>query len=98
MWSFGVHNLGLSSDGFWSLTLAQFDSLARRYRDCQRRMDYRAAMVCSIIAEVYRDRKKRIKPFTPDDFMMKEESEEIDSPQMKRALKRISQMLGGKEE
>lgn len=55
-------------------------------------------MICSLIAEVNRDRKRRVKPFTPDDFMPKEETEELDNPKMKRAIKRISQMLGGKEE
>ena len=54
-------------------------------------------MVCTIIAEVFRDRKKRIRPFTPDDFMLKEEPEAIDDPKMKRAIKRMSQMLGGEE-
>ena len=93
MWSFGVHNLRLPSREFWSLTLAQFDALARRYKDEQRRLDYRSAMICSILAEINRDRKRRPRPFSPDDFMPKEEVEEGDDPKMKRALERISQML-----
>ena len=98
MWSFGVRNLRLSDREFWDLTLAQFDALARRYKDEQRRLDYRSAMVCSILAEINRDRKRRIKPFSPEDFMPKEEAEERDDPKMERALRRISQMLEGKEE
>ena len=98
MWSFGVCNLRLSDREFWNLTLAQFDALVRRYKDEQRRLDYRSAMICSILAEINRDRKRRIKPFSPEDFMPKEEAEERDDPKMKRALERISQMLEGKEE
>ena len=98
MWSFGVRNLRLSDREFWNLTLAQFDALVRRYKDEQRRLDYRSAMICSILAEINRDRKRRTKPFSPEDFMPKEEAEERDDPKMERALKRISQMLGGKEE
>ena len=77
------------------MTLAQFDALARRYKDEQRRLDYRSAMICSILAEINRDRKRRPRPFSPDDFMPKEEVEELDNPKMKRALKRINQMLSG---
>jgi len=99
MWSFGVYNLRLSDREFWNLTLAQFDALVRRYKDEQRRSDYRSAMICSILAEINRDRKRRTKPFSPEDFMPKEEeTKRIDNPKMKRALERISQMLEGKEE
>lgn len=77
--------------------MAQFDSLAERYRDEQRRLDYRSAMICAIMAEIYRDRKRRARPFSPEDFMPEEESEEMDNPKMKRALELINQMLGGEE-
>lgn len=95
MWSIGVGSLGLSSQDFWRLTLAQFNALISRYNDEQRRRDYRAAQICSVLAEIYRDRKKRVKPFSPQDFMVPEEKEEMDNPKMKRALERISQILGG---
>ena len=98
MWSFGVRNLRLSDREFWDLTLAQFDVLVRRYKGEQRRLDYRSAMICSILAEINRDRKRRIKPFSPEDFMPKEEAKERDDPKMERALRRISQMLEGKGE
>jgi len=77
--------------------MAQLGALSSRYREEQRGLDFRAAMICSVIAEVNRDRKRRPKPFTPDDFLPKEESEELDNPKMKRAMKRINQMLGGEE-
>ena len=71
--------------------------LARRYENEQRRLDYRAATICSVIAEVYRDRKHRAKPFTPDDFMPKVEPESMDDPHIERALRLMTQMLGGEE-
>ena len=45
------------------------DVAARRYEREQYRSDFRAGMVCSIIANVYRDAKRKPEPFTPEDFM-----------------------------
>ncbi|MFA5693478.1 MAG: hypothetical protein WC907_07665 [Acholeplasmataceae bacterium] len=45
------------------------DVAARRYEREQYRADFRAGMVCSLIANVYRDAKRKPKPFTPEDFM-----------------------------
>lgn len=87
----------MCDEEFWHLTLAQLGSLAQRYKNDQRRGDYRAALVCSVIAEVYRDRKHRSKPFTPDDFMPREEPEKMSNPHVKRSLELISKMLGGNE-
>jgi len=33
------------------------------------RGDYRAGMIASVLAEIHRDKKKRKRPFTVDDFM-----------------------------
>lgn len=54
---------------FWRLTLRQFSSLVSRHIIHQEREDYRAALVCSVLANVNRDEKKRRQPFTPEDFM-----------------------------
>lgn len=45
MWSFGRFNLRLSEADFGRLTLRQFNALAERYNDEQRRSDIRAASV-----------------------------------------------------
>jgi len=45
------------------------DVAARRYEREQYRADFRAGMVCSLIANVYRDAKRKPEPFTPEDFM-----------------------------
>lgn len=54
---------------FWRLTLKQFCALAGRHTARLEREDYRAALVCSVLANVNRDEKKRRQPFTPEDFM-----------------------------
>lgn len=60
-------------------------------------LNYRGAMICSIIAEVNRDRKKRKKPYTPSDFMPKKEKPEVrlTGEQMKGQLEMINAALGG---
>lgn len=40
--------------------------------------DWRAGMVASTIANVNRDPKKQIKPYDPEDFMLKRVPEEIE--------------------
>jgi len=53
-------------------------------------------MICSVIAEVNRDRKRRKKPFTPDDFMPKKKAKtQLTGEQMKAQLGFINAALGG---
>lgn len=59
-------------------------------------MDYRAALICSIIAEVNRNPKKRSKAFTPKDFMPKREAKkELTGEEMLQRAKMIALTLGG---
>lgn len=52
-------------------------------------------MICSILAEINRDRKKRKKPFTPADFMPKRrDDEKLTDEQMLNRVKMISKALG----
>lgn len=45
------------------------------------RADLRAGIVASVIAEVYRDSKKRAEPYTPGDFMpVFDGGQEVESP------------------
>lgn len=84
----------MSEGEFWSLTLAQFNSLAKRYAFEQETLDYRGALICSIIAEVNRDKKKRSRPFTPKDFMLKKKVK-LTVEQMKNQIEAINIALGG---
>jgi len=95
MWSFGRYCLKLTEKAFWSLTLAQFNALAERFISEQESLNYRAALVCSVIAEVNRDRKKRTKPFTPQDFMPKKKKAKLTGEQTMEQIKVLNTMLGG---
>ena len=59
----------LTEDEFWNLTLAQWLALCKQHELDEERLDYRAALIASIIAEVNRNHKKRREPFSPQDFM-----------------------------
>lgn len=80
------------------MTLAQFHSLAKEYAAGQEMLNYRAAMICSIIAEVNRNRKKRRKPFTPMDFMPKKKKGKMTGEQMLEQVKTMNAVLGGEGE
>ena len=71
----GVYTLHLSDSEFWHLTLAQFDALLRRYIEEQKKLDGRAALICTVLANINRNPKKRSKAFTVEDFMPKYEKE-----------------------
>lgn len=77
--------------------MAQYSALAERYKGDQKKLDYRAAMICSILAEIYRDRKKRPRAFTPDDFMPREKRGPMNAEQISHAVKDITLTLGGEE-
>ncbi|MEW5921561.1 MAG: DUF4035 domain-containing protein [Bacillota bacterium] len=49
--------------------MRQFDALVKRYLARQEREDFRAAQICSTLANIYRDPKKKAGSYTPKDFM-----------------------------
>jgi len=72
----------LSEEEFWDLTPAQFDLLEKRYIESEKakiqleeakikRSDQQTALICCVLANINRDKKKKPKPFTVDDFMPK---------------------------
>lgn len=65
--------MGLKPNEFWSLTLAEYNKMVKGYSKRRRNNLYGFAMVTAALYEVNRDRKRRPKPFTPNDFMPKEE-------------------------
>ena len=64
---------GIGPRDVWQYTPEEIyfmlDVAAKRYEREQYRADFRAGMVCSLIANVYRDAKRKPEPFTPEDFM-----------------------------
>lgn len=59
--------MGLETEEFWRLTPRQFKALVDRLEQKLQREDYRPALICSVLANI--NRGKRKKPYTPKDFM-----------------------------
>lgn len=79
--------------------MRQFDFLVKRRLLEQERGDYRASIVCAVLANIYRDEKKRRKPFTPLDFMPsgeKPRAKQQTPEQMFRMIKMLNAAYGGK--
>lgn len=54
---------------FWDLTFAEYDALRKQYEAGAIEQLHGAAMVCSVLANVNRDPKKKPEPFTALDFL-----------------------------
>jgi hypothetical protein len=58
-------------------------------------------MVCAILAEINRDRKKRNKPFAPEDFMPQKEQPKPKTKatpeQLGKQLEAMTKIMGGRE-
>lgn len=67
MWAIAVHDLGLSSEQFFSLTLPRFNALVERYELQQQREDFRAAQICTVAANIM-GKKQDGTAFQPGDF------------------------------
>ena len=60
--------------------------------------NWRVAMICCIIANAHRDRKKKPSPFKPSDFMPAKKAEkgrQMTDEEMLEVMKRTTIMLGG---
>ena len=69
--------------------------MAKQYASEQETLDYRVALICSVIAEVNRNRKKRNKPYTPGDFMPKKRRKKLTDSEMTDQIRAINIALGG---
>jgi len=100
LWAFGRYALRLTESDFWGLTLAQLNSLTRAYNADQKNKDYRAALICTILANIHRDPKKKVKPFEPEDFFpslaSKKPQKELTEEEMMTRLKLMNAAFGGK--
>ena len=76
------------------LTLREFDALAERYHQGQEWLNYRAGLICSVFANVFRDSKQ--KAYTPQDFMPKTEPKRQTTEQMLNAVTMLNAAFGGR--
>lgn len=88
LWSFGRYNLHLNDSEFWSLTAAQFSALCRRYGSDMERQDFRAAQICMLFANAYRDTKRHPQPFEITDFMLSKPQFDKEEPQSQDMLRK----------
>lgn len=95
--------MGLSEDELWGLTLREYCLLVDRWIAAEERADLRTAQIASLIANIYRDEKKKPAPYTPKDFMPDYAAKtEGPKPQqtwqrMKAIVKQNNRDLGGRE-
>ena len=95
MWASGRFDLGLTEDEFWNLTLKEFNALSARFKDAQDWQNYRAAMICAVVANTVR-RKKGDRVWQPSDFMPTKERRVMTDKQMFAQVQAINSILGGK--
>ena len=101
MWAIGRYDLKLNEEEFWGLTLKEFGLLVERYNAEIERQDFRVALVCALIANIYRDDKRHPEPFTPQDFLpdygtvVRREPMEEDEKEELDYLLELTKNLGG---
>ena len=98
MWASGRFDLGLTEDEFWNLTLKEFNALSARFKDAQDWQNYRAAMICCVVANTVRTKTKKPLPWVPSDFMPTRERKQMTDKQMFAQVQAINAILGGKVE
>ena len=82
----------LSEAEFWRLTLKEFNLLCDRHKQKQRAELFNSALICSVIANVNRQKGKS---FQPSDFMPKERKKAMSVMEMYESLKQITLANGG---
>lgn len=93
MWAIGRYDLGLTDNEFWGLTLLQFNKLCERHKEKRSADLFNSALICSVIANVNRQKGK---PFTPQDFMPKEKKRNVMKMEdMLEVLKSFTLAQGG---
>ena len=95
MWAVGRYDLGLGEDEFWALTIRELNALLERYKSEHDWLNYRAALICSVLANTARDPKRKPRPFIPDDFMPKKERKQQTAKQMLTTVKMLNAAFGG---
>jgi len=75
--------------------MREFSALAERHKTKEEWLNYRAGLICSVMANLWRDRKKKVKPFTPQDFMPGVKRERQTPEQMLATVQMLNAAFGG---
>ena len=89
----------MSDKEFWHLTLVQLNALIKQHNLSERAQDYRAALICSVLANIHRDPKKKVNPFEAQDFMPnpKKVSRKMSEQEMLTQLELMNASFGGEK-
>jgi len=83
----------MTPEQFWGSTLHEFRLQIDGYKARERKLDYRNAILCTMIARL--GGNKRVKP---DDFMPKDKrSQKMTDDQMLRQVEMLNAFFGGKD-
>lgn len=81
-----MYDFGITEEQFLQLTPAKFAALSERHDYSVHQAEFRAGLICSIIANANRDEKKRPQPYTAYDFVPRyDEGDDDDPPRPKPA-------------
>ena len=89
----------MSDKEFWHLTLVQLNALIKQNNLSERARNWRAALICSVLANIYRNPKKKVNPFEPEDFMPnpKKVSRKMSEQEMLTQLELMNASFGGEK-
>jgi hypothetical protein len=96
---------GISPQEFGEMTPGEFLLMWKGFLRRQEMEDWRTAMVVSTLCEINRDRKKRPKPYTPEDFMpqkkqqkkQKEPAKPRSTQRMRETVEYLNKAFGGRD-
>lgn len=83
----------MSEGEFWELTLKEFNALVERRKNEQEWLNYRAALICTVLANIWRG--KNTKVFKPEDFMPGKKHEGQTPEQMLTTVQMLNAAFGG---
>ena len=91
----GRYDLNLTEEEFWELTLKELNALIERFRSGQDWLNYRAALISSVIANTARDPKRKPTAYVPGDFMPGGEHKSQTPKQMFATIELLNAAFGG---
>lgn len=86
----------MQDEEFWNLTPVQLEALVEQYNNEQERQNARAALICAVMANIWRDKKS--KTYKLEDFMLtqKQKNMQKQTPeQMFETVKLMNAAMGG---
>jgi len=100
LWAVGRYDLGLSEQELWGLNLKKLNALMERYnlvhKQKKKEADFRAGIISSTLANIYRDKKKKPRPYKPKDFMPQKKKKQTWKKQL-QMVEVFNKAMGGED-